>query len=63
MSESPVGVSRPSATTAPSPSNRVPILDVLGDLVLPDLVDGHMHPRQDPDGAAVDAARGGARPG
>jgi cytosine/adenosine deaminase-related metal-dependent hydrolase len=28
---------------APSLSNRVPILDVGGDLVLPGLVDGHMH--------------------
>ena len=28
---------------APSLSNRVPILDVSGDLVLPGLVDGHMH--------------------
>jgi hypothetical protein len=27
---------------APSLSNRVPILDIGGDLVLPDLVDGHM---------------------
>jgi cytosine/creatinine deaminase len=29
--------------TAPSLSNRVPILDIGGDLVLPGLVDGHMH--------------------
>jgi cytosine/adenosine deaminase-related metal-dependent hydrolase len=29
--------------SAPSPSNRVPILDIDGDLVLPGLVDGHMH--------------------
>jgi cytosine/adenosine deaminase-related metal-dependent hydrolase len=29
--------------TAPSLSNRVPILDIRGDLVLPGLVDGHMH--------------------
>jgi len=28
---------------APSRSNRVPILDIGGDLVLPGLVDGHMH--------------------
>jgi len=28
---------------APSLSNRVPILDIDGDLVLPGLVDGHMH--------------------
>src|SRR5712671_1806903 len=28
---------------APSLSNRVPILDIGGDLVLPGLVDGHMH--------------------
>ena len=28
---------------APSLSNRVPVLDVGGDLVLPGLVDGHMH--------------------
>ena len=28
---------------APSLSNRVPILDTGGDLVLPGLVDGHMH--------------------
>jgi cytosine/adenosine deaminase-related metal-dependent hydrolase len=28
---------------APSLSNRVQILDMGGDLVLPDLVDGHMH--------------------
>src|SRR5271165_2860061 len=29
--------------TAPMLSNRVPILDIGGDLVLPGLVDGHMH--------------------
>jgi cytosine/adenosine deaminase-related metal-dependent hydrolase len=29
--------------TAPPLSNRVPILDIGGDLVLPGLVDGHMH--------------------
>jgi cytosine deaminase len=29
--------------TAPSLSNRVPIIDIRGDLVLPGLVDGHMH--------------------
>ena len=29
--------------TVPSRSNRVPILDLGGDLVLPGLVDGHMH--------------------
>jgi len=28
---------------APSLSNRVPILDIGGDLVLPGIVDGHMH--------------------
>src|SRR6266852_6265943 len=28
---------------APSLSNRVPVLDIGGDLVLPGLVDGHMH--------------------
>jgi cytosine/adenosine deaminase-related metal-dependent hydrolase len=27
----------------PSLSNRVPVLDIGGDLVLPGLVDGHMH--------------------
>jgi cytosine deaminase len=31
------------ADTAPSPSHRVPILDIGGDLVLPGLVYGHMH--------------------
>src|SRR6266581_1340079 len=44
---------------APSLSNRVPILDISGDLVLPGLVDGHMHLDKTLNGAAMDAAYGG----
>jgi len=36
-------IAMPGEDTAPSLSNRVPILDIGGDLVLPGLVDGHMH--------------------
>ena len=32
-----------SQDAEPSLSNRVPILDICGDLVVPGLVDGHMH--------------------
>src|SRR6266478_10061972 len=47
---------------APILSNRVPILDIGGDLVLPGLVDGHMHLDKTLMGTAVDAACSGADP-
>jgi predicted amidohydrolase YtcJ len=47
---------------APSLSNRVPILDVGGDLVVPGLVDGYMHLDKTLMGLPVDAAYGGAEP-
>ena len=48
-----------SEDTEPSLSNRLPILDIGGDLVLPGLVDGHMHLDKTSDGAAVDAHAAG----
>ena len=37
------GIASLSQDAEPSLSNRVPILDICGDLVLPGLVDGHIH--------------------
>jgi cytosine deaminase len=38
-----MGIAGVGEDAAPSLSNRVPVLDIGGDLVMPGLVDGHMH--------------------
>ena len=44
---------------APALSNSAPALDIGGDLVLPGLVDGHMHLDKTLTGLAMDGACGG----